>query len=284
MPESNYRLPGWCVRVSAPSPEVLDYLATFYDPVPDGPVDAHVLVTPELADEYGWPEFRHQPVRLLIREHWLTWLRSRHTAFNLHASAVDDGEKVIVFVGHRRAGKTTLMLDAVGNFGMDVVTNDNLIVFEAGGEILLTTLPTYIKVRAEPAHRFATLLTARAAGWPHNQRMWRYYRDTPEGFPFHGEAMIAQAGFGPSHQPLIPLSQRDLVLVEVGFLPAGGSSVLSHRDFTASFVADNLKWSSGADVARLVHRFAEEATHYAWQHHGEVDALFEALAAGSVRR
>src|SRR5262249_10306610 len=156
-----------------------------------------------------------QEARHRIRELWQERLRATHTVLNLHASAVDDGETVLVFVGPRYHGKTTLMLDCLAQRVGDHLTNDNLILYRGGDGVMLWTVPTYIKVRTQPANRFADLLDVRASASVHGAAMWRRYLADPDAFPFHAQAMLPPAGFGPCRQPRIPLARRRLVLVDV---------------------------------------------------------------------
>lgn len=76
----------------------------------------------------------------------------------LHASAIADpeGGRVVIFVGDKRAGKTTLALGAVVEHGWSLLSNDHLIVFahdtgdldgQDGGPLVVTSVPTLIPVK-----------------------------------------------------------------------------------------------------------------------------------------
>jgi hypothetical protein len=275
----SYRLPAWTVTVRSAHPAVFGYLDAFHDRAPGGPLGTVVDAEPDPRPRL--PEFAFQPVRHRIRAEWEQALRAG-TALNLHAAAVDDGETVLVFVGGRRHGKTTLLLDHLNRGPGSYLSNDNLVAYVAGGEVLLTTIPTYLKVRAQPAGRFAGLLAAAAGGSRHGSAMWRRYRHDPDGFPFHGMAMLPPAGFGRARLPVVPLAARRLVLVAVGF--TDGEPALSAPWPAArrrELIGAHLKWSAGA-AGDLVDRLAAAATAIDYRHAGSVRPLLAGLLAGAA--
>src|SRR5262245_11858310 len=78
----------------------------------------------------------------------------------LHASAVVNDERVIIVVGDKGSGKTTLGLKAALLHGMRYLSNDHLIVFgDANAEqaaplasrLILTALPTPIPLKTQHA-------------------------------------------------------------------------------------------------------------------------------------
>jgi hypothetical protein len=69
----------------------------------------------------------------------------------LHASAVYDDRTLLLLVGDRGAGKTTLALDAVLRHGFTLLSNDHLVLYREGGRLVLTSVPTVVSVKAGTA-------------------------------------------------------------------------------------------------------------------------------------
>jgi hypothetical protein len=283
----SYRLPEWTVAVRSAHPEAFGYLDSFHDRGPaDTDAAADTVLDAEPDPRAPVPEFAFQPVRHRIRELWEDRLRSG-TALNLHAAAVDDGETVLAFVGERVHGKTTLLLDHLlrdrraGRPG-GYLSNDNLVAYVRAGEVMLTTIPTYLKVRTRPAARYEELLAATAGRSGHGTAMWRRYRQDPAGFPFHTEAMLPPAGFGAARLPVVPLAARRLVLVAVGF--TDGEPAVS-RPWPAAerqdLITANLKWSAGRADA-LVRRLCAGSSAVGYRHAGSVEPLLAGLSAGAL--
>src|SRR2546425_1816172 len=66
--------------------------------------------------------------RRLIRDLWLTRLLADGPVAFVHGSVVDDGRHLVVFLGEKYSGKTTLLLDAALSHGWSLVTNDCLVL------------------------------------------------------------------------------------------------------------------------------------------------------------
>jgi Protein of unknown function (DUF4254) len=109
-------------------------------------------------------------VRKLVRDIWLGH-KAADGYYYLHASAVDDGKNVFVFVGPKFAGKTTMMLDMVAQHGYSLLTNDGLLVYRAGQELELAPLPTFAKIRPDVAERFLPFLSKAVAADAFASRM-----------------------------------------------------------------------------------------------------------------
>ncbi|WP_043737184.1 MULTISPECIES: hypothetical protein [Nocardia] len=98
------------------------------------------------------------PVRLAvsarkaIREVLVDYCEQRRYTM-LHASAVADDDTVIIIVGDKGSGKTTLAMKAVLSQGMRYLSNDHLIVYPAEDgpapvtQLRLTSLPSPIPVK-----------------------------------------------------------------------------------------------------------------------------------------
>ncbi|MGI5239068.1 hypothetical protein [Dactylosporangium sp. CA-139066] len=316
-----YRLPDWTITVRCPNPGLFALLDAFHDrrsedaegddPACVGP-EVVVVADPQapLAEAAGAAfdadpavaravtcrydaevqprELMFRDVRVLIRDLWQRRLTRRRSAINLHAAAVDDGERVIAFVGDRYRGKTTLLLDTLLRHGGDLLSNDNLVVYRSPQGTMLTTVPTYIKVRAEPARRFAAMLRTRASATTHGAQMWRRYRRDPDLFPFDGEAMLPPAGFGRTRQPVVGLAQRQLVLVDVGFTdgrpelvrwPVSGAEGRAWLGGHAKWRTDAGTGRADADrsTGRLLDDLLRGAHCFRLRHTGSVDLLLEGL-------
>jgi hypothetical protein len=66
----------------------------------------------------------------------------------LHASAVARDGRVVIAVGDKGSGKTTLALSAALTRGYRYLSNDHLILYRDGGRLVATSLPTPIPVKA----------------------------------------------------------------------------------------------------------------------------------------
>jgi hypothetical protein len=96
-------------------------------------------------------------LRKLIRELFICSCEARSCTM-LHASAFFDGSMVLMLVGDRGAGKTTLALDAVLRHGFQLLSNDHLVIFPKGSEYCLTTAPSLIGVKVGTQLALRTLL------------------------------------------------------------------------------------------------------------------------------
>ena len=306
-----YELPGWAVAVRSPHPELFGYLDAFYDRgtsrPPDGQVEVFLSTVERIepyvsmdpacprtgqvlcrcrADTFP-PEFTFQEARLLIRDLWTQHLLLNHAAFNLHGAAVDDGERVVVLIGPRYAGKTTLMLHMLAEYGFSLISNDNLVVYDDDGQPRLTGVPTYCKVRLAPATRFREFLGMRARHHGHDAAMWQRFLRDPSQYPFHGEAMLSMSGFAARRQPCVPLHSRRLILVDVGF--TDGPPVVTESALppvaVAAWLRSRLKWfaAPAGDADRHLDAFAAAAQVWRYRHRGDADPLVAVLATAVSR-
>jgi hypothetical protein len=174
------------------------------------------------------------------------------------------------------------MLHALAEHGFTFLTNDNLIVYRDPELPALTGLPTYIKVRSEPADRFAGFLADRARRNPHNAGLWRRFQAGPAEFPFRGEAMLTPAGFAASRQPRVPLRDRELHVVTTEFVDA--EPTVEHLTLSPAaaggLLRGRLKWLAAptGDAEGLLTAFACAAQFWRYRHRGDVALLLEALA------
>ncbi|WP_194835948.1 hypothetical protein [Nocardia sp. XZ_19_369] len=164
------------VNLITNSQAVLDVLGEFYQmvcetdpPLPSWTVEAMVApLTSDMAVNHWGVGYLAQPqsqriqlhatdprhlaitARKTVREVLIDYCEQRHYIM-LHASAVADDDRVIVIVGDKGSGKTTIALKSVLSHGMRYLSNDHLIVYSDMGTsrptLKLTSLPTPIPLK-----------------------------------------------------------------------------------------------------------------------------------------
>jgi hypothetical protein len=159
--------------------------------------------------------------RRLLRDLWLVRRRGRSPLAFVHASSVDDGRNLLVFVGDKRAGKTSLMLDATLHHGWRIVSNDCLVVYRGPNGYAVSGLPTYVAIRREVVDRFGATLRARIVGDAANLSSWAHWERTPPAPGREHKLYLSHGAISRPVFPTIPLSQRSVTVVAVGF---GGSA------------------------------------------------------------
>lgn len=175
----SYALGPVTVELHTDQAEVTDYLDDFYQSTEaaSGPawvVDARVGAAPGMSrNRYGVayaadPAVREVVVRApdplnlamttrkAIREALVEFCERRRYTM-LHASAVADTRRVLVVVGDKGSGKTTLALRGALVHGLRYVSNDHLIIYpdaaagpgasQVADRLVLTSLPTPIPVK-----------------------------------------------------------------------------------------------------------------------------------------
>lgn len=113
------------------------------------------LARPEFHQIWLWapdPENLAITTRKVVREVLVDYCEKRRYVM-LHASAVTDDNKVLVVVGDKGSGKTTLALKSTLLHGMRYLSNDHLIVYASDGSnpsarnLTLTSLPTPVPLK-----------------------------------------------------------------------------------------------------------------------------------------
>jgi hypothetical protein len=218
-------------------------------------------------------------LRKVVREVWLARSAPDGDYFYLHASAVDDGDRVVVFTGDKRAGKTTMMLDAVAYHGHRLLTNDGLLFVRSGADLVLAPLPTLAKIRGDVVSRYLPYLTGRPLD-PFNAAQLDAWHD--------GTLFLTFGALG-RRFAAVPMAKRHVVIAGVRFDPpprlvglAGPDAVAlvdRNRKALPVFFGDLVGFTpSVPEVERgLVADIVAQTTVLECHHDGEVAALLESL-------
>lgn len=96
---------------------------------------------------------RHRTVRLpllrTVRELAMTRLRARPDALDLHAAAFEIAGRAVLVLGPKRAGKTTLLLQALLGGRANLVANDRALALLDGGPARVHGVPTAVRIRRD---------------------------------------------------------------------------------------------------------------------------------------
>jgi hypothetical protein len=236
-------------------------------------------------------------VRKAIRETLLDYCETYGYTM-LHASAVADESRVVIVVGDKGSGKTTLALGAVLDRGYRYLSNDHLILYRTADGLVVTSLPTPIPIKIGTYLDYADRLPApwenevvdveefrrmpHRQRYGHDARLLYTYRGLGQTHPLHTrlhgrEVVVVLAGYAPDDQPVsIPVMVADPVSAlwphvrfDWVFDPALNTHHLPRperaRDAYAQDAADRL--TELAAASRVV----------AWRHHGQLAPLLDAL-------
>jgi hypothetical protein len=219
-------------------------------------------------------------LRKLVREVWLARNAPGGDYFYLHASAVDDGERVVVFTGDKRAGKTTMMLDAVARHGYRLFTNDGLLFVRSGSDVVMAPLPTLAKIRGDVVSRYLPYLRGRPLD-PFNAGQFASWK---------GGTMFLTFGALGRKFAAVPMRKRQVVVAGVRFGPPYRLAAVSRADAVALvqhnrkelpvFFGDLVGFtpSVGATESGLVADLVGQATVLDFRHRGAVAGLLDSLA------
>jgi hypothetical protein len=232
--------------------------------------------------------------RRLLRDLWLDARLRRSPVAFVHASTVDDGDNLVLFVGDKRAGKTTLMLDATLRHGWRIVSNDTLLVYEAEQGYAVTGVPTYAGIRRDVADRFGALLRARIDGDPANLGSYRHWQTTPVPAGREDKLYLSYGAISRPVFPAIPLSQRTVTVVAIGFAPRAGEAGLRQGEDPLALLSANRKqFRFSLDVlARpqgpvdtdpsCLRRLARSARAASFAHHGDSSPVLDMVASDAA--
>jgi hypothetical protein len=233
--------------------------------------------------------------RRLLRDLWLDARLRRSPLAFVHASTVDDGRNLVLFVGDKRAGKTTLMLDATLNRGWRIVSNDTLVIFESEQGYAVTGLPTYIGIRRDVVDRFGTLLRDRIRDDPANLGSYTHWRTTPVPAGREDKLYLSHGVISRPVFPAIPLSQRTVTVAAVSFAAEAATAGIRWQDGDLpDFLHANRKPVSfsldavthqrepvGTDPLCL-RQLARGARFAVYRHHGDSTPVLDMVTAGTA--
>lgn len=205
-------------------------------------------------------------VRKMAREALVEFCEARGATM-LHASAVTDGARLVIVAGDKGAGKTTLALSAVLDRGWTLLSNDHLLLYRDGPELVATSLPTPIPVKlgtwCDWSHRLGTPwdvegidpAAAATGSLPAAQR----YR-TP------GRLLYTYRGLGQPHPRHTRLDGHDVAVVLADYARPGAGPGVPEPVDTVDALAEHVRfdwWFGEANtrhLARAVRSREEFAT------------------------
>jgi hypothetical protein len=233
----------------------------------------------------------------------------------LHASAVVDSDRVIILVGDKGSGKTTLALKAVLEHGLRYLSNDHLIVYPTPGEdgraphtrLALTSLPTLIPVKIGT---FLDLEAELPAPWDFEGLDLDAYRKLTreQRYGLDTRVLYTFGSLGQTNPTTVDLASADtgpnlmIVLVqytdgEIGDPESVADPVAALLDHVRSdwmfdpmlnqrFLprAERGPGEYAEDARRLVTALAERGTVLRWAHRGDPAALLNATTQPGDRR
>lgn len=311
------------VAVSTDAPELITYLREFYPlSARPGPVDWSLqarLAEPEpgMALTPWRVGYRADAVtrravictrnlrdlavttRKTVREVLLDYCEARGYVM-LHASAVTDGARVILVVGDKGSGKTTLALHAALARGFRLLSNDHLILYQQTGELVLTSLPTPLPIKVGTYLDYEYLL---GEPWDHEDVDIEDVRRLPhpQRYAQGRRLLYTYRGLGQPHPVHTRLAGRRVVVVLAGYAeddePAGMPEMVADpvralwphvRDdwvFDPTLNTHHLprrdrdRTAYLRDARARLDELASTAEVVAWDHRGELAPLLD----GDVR-
>jgi len=246
------------------------------------------------------PESLQISVRKAIRAVMVAFCEERGYAM-LHASAVHRNNLLIVFVGDKGAGKTTLALDAVLRHGFEFISNDHLVVYPDSGAdgLVVTSLPTPIPVKIGTYLAMEDVLPA---PWNPNGVDIDAFRRLPADEVRHLDIRLDYtfARFGQANPVAVRCGARwptTVVVVLPEYAPDGNAAapqpggseddLIAHLRtdwvFNPAYNPRHLPYSQRtveqfiADGRALIGALCADATMLRWAHAGQVTPLLRTL-------
>jgi hypothetical protein len=138
----------------------------------------------------------------------------------LHASAIYRDDQVVLFAADKRGGKTTLALRSVLDHGWRWLSNDHLIVYLDGAQLMATSLPTPIPVKVGT---FVDLAGRLPPPWDDNGVDLAAWRDAPATERYAADTAVYYtfARLGQPNPVVVPLAGRRLTVVFPYYVAAG---------------------------------------------------------------
>jgi hypothetical protein len=331
-----YQLGPVTVELSTDQPMVGEYLGEFYPAAtavgakPDWIVDARIGPGGGMRhNAYGVAYAADADVRTVVvrssdplslamttrkavRDTMVGFCETRGATM-LHASAIADDRRVIIIVGDKGSGKTTLALRGALMHGMRYLSNDHLIMYPGAAagiamhsQLVLTSLPTPIPVKVgtyldlerilpEPWDTEGTDI-ARYREMPvpdryrHDVRVLYTYRRLGQANPVITQLGSAQGGprvlvalaryvadAGPAEDP-VPVPDPAGALMEHVRFDWMFSPVLNYR-YVPRCERDRAAYT--ADARRLAEALAARADVVSWAHAGDPAPLLDLFGGHS---
>lgn len=228
--------------------------------------------------------------RRLMRDLWLRERLARSAVDFVHASALEDGRRLVLFVGDKRGGKTSLMLDGALRHGWRLVSNDCVVLFTTDRGATACGLPTYVGIRADVADRFVDRIRAGI----HDDANLDSFTGWQQAPRTGGEdkLYLSHGAISRPVLPTIPLAERDVTVVAVSFARPGEPVSLRPLDDDpvrflaanrkpATFIVDDLAVPLGTG-GDLLGRLAAHARFLSYRHAGDVTEVLLSVAERPV--
>lgn len=253
--------------------------------------DKGYLVWCESAERY----YALTGARRFLRDLWLAERVCRSPVAFLHAASVELDGRVVIFVGDKRAGKTSLLLDAVLKHGWRVVSNDCLVLYYDHAELHATGLPTYVGIRADVAERYDALLRSRVIGDEPNLDSYQRWRSAKRGFP-DARLYLSMGALSSPSLATVCLNRAEITVAAVQFGAPGEAVGLSTlATDPGPFLRQNQKYTALDQLPHvypvpqqplscqhpLLSDFASRAQFIRYRHRGGATELLDLVAAGT---
>jgi hypothetical protein len=220
----------------------------------------------------------------------------------LHASAVADDERIVIVVGDKGSGKTTLALNAALTGGFRYLSNDHLILYRAAAGLVVTSLPTPIPVKVGTYLDYADRL---GQPWENESVDLEAFRRMPrrQRYGHDVRLLYTYRGLGHANPVHTALEGRQVVVVLASYTadgqPAGAPSAVAdpvgalwpHVRFDWVFDpalnthhlprTERERDTYARDAADRLTELIVTAQVVQWRHRGELAPLLDVIASRS---
>jgi len=237
-------------------------------------------------------------VRKAIREVLLDYCEA-HRYTMLHASAVADDDRVVIVVGDKGSGKTTLALGAALTGGYQYLSNDHLILYRNPNGLVVTSLPTPIPVKIGTYFDYADrlgqpwenedvnldefrLMPPRQR-YGHDRRLLYTYRSLGQANPLHTQlddrqVVVVLARYAPDGQPVtapVPVDNPAAALWPHVRFDWVFDAVLNTHHLPRT---ERDRDTYARDAVERLAELSATSLVVQWRHHGELGPLLNVLA------